>query len=121
MVAIAASADVSVKTLFGYFGAQEDLVFAHEFDLLDQIRERLAARAPGTSAAGALRALAHELSPSTDDDGVVAFGRLIGDHPTLHSRLQLMWETYERPLAECTRRRARTCKPTADLVALRQS
>jgi YD repeat-containing protein len=99
---IAASADVSVKTLFVYFGSKEDLVFADEFDLLDQIRERLAARAPGTSAAGALRALAHELSAPTDDDaeGVVAFGRLIGDHPALHSRLQLMWETYERRLAE---------------------
>jgi AcrR family transcriptional regulator len=99
---IAESADVSVKTLFVYFGSKEDLVFADEFDLLDQIRERLAARAPGTSAAGALRALAHELAAHTDDDaeGVVAFARLIGDHPALHSRLQLMWETYERALAE---------------------
>jgi AcrR family transcriptional regulator len=99
---IAESADVSVKTLFVYFGSKEDLVFADEFDLLDQIRERLATRSAGTTACSAIRELAHELAaqPKDDDEGVVAFARLIGDHPALHSRLQLMWETYEQALAE---------------------
>lgn len=99
---IAESADVSVKTLFVYFASKEDLVFADEFDLLDQIRERLARRAAGTTAGDAVRALAHELAGHTEDDaeGVVAFARLIGDNPALHSRLQLMWEAYERALAE---------------------
>lgn len=98
---IAASADVSVKTLFVYFASKEDLVFADELSLLEEIRERLAARPPGSSALAAVRGLAHDLIKTSrqDDDGIRSFTRLVGDNPTLHARLQLMWERYEQGLA----------------------
>ena len=102
---IAELSNVSVKTLFVYFASKEDLVFADEYVLLEQMRERLGARAPGSGPSAAIRALAHDLiggSPDSQDnsDGIVAFARLVGDHPALHSRLQLMWERYEQGLAE---------------------
>jgi AcrR family transcriptional regulator len=105
---IAASANVSVKTLFVYFASKEDLVFADEFVLLDLIRERLAMRPAGTSPAQAVRALALELAAGTglaedggdEGAGLTAFAALIGDHPALHARLLLMWERYEQALAE---------------------
>jgi AcrR family transcriptional regulator len=100
---IASSADVSVKTLFVYFASKEDLVFADENVLLDQIRERLTSRPAGTSLAAAVRRLAHDLvDRGTGDgaEGIGAFADLIGDNPALHSRLQLMWERYEQVLSE---------------------
>jgi AcrR family transcriptional regulator len=100
---IASSADVSVKTLFVYFASKEDLVFADENVLLDQIRERLTSRPAGTSLAAAVRRLAHDLvdcGTGDDADGIGAFADLIGDNPALHSRLQLMWERYEQVLSE---------------------
>jgi AcrR family transcriptional regulator len=100
---IAEASDVSVKTLFVYFDSNEDLVFADEFSLLDQIDRRLAAGPVGTSPAEAVRLLAHDLIdgtlPGDDTEGIVAFARLIGENPALHSRLQLMWERYEQRLA----------------------
>jgi AcrR family transcriptional regulator len=100
---IAGASDVSVKTLFVYFDSKEDLVFADEFSLLDRVERRLADRPAGTSPAEAVRRLAHELidgtPPRDDSDGIVAFTRLIGENPALHSRLQLTWERYEQRLA----------------------
>jgi AcrR family transcriptional regulator len=100
---IAAASDVSVKTLFVYFASKEDLVFADELSLLDEIRERLTGRPAGTAALAAVRGLAHDLigaAGADDDDGLTSFTRLVGDNPTLHARLQLMWERYEQGLAD---------------------
>jgi AcrR family transcriptional regulator len=54
---IATAADVSVKTVFNYFGSKEELFFDREDELLDGLTRALTERAPGVSATAALRPL----------------------------------------------------------------
>lgn len=96
---IAAASDVSVKTLFVYFASKEDLVFADEFALLDRIDAAVRGREPGAGLVAAVRAVAHHLvDEGSGRDDLVAFTQLVGDNPTLHARLQVMWESYEQRL-----------------------
>lgn len=99
---IADASDVSPKTVFVYFDSKEDLVFADEHQLLDQLRAAIRERDPHTSPAEAVRRLAVELAEADRADpaaNIVGFTRMVGDHPGLHSRLQVMWEHYEQGLA----------------------
>jgi hypothetical protein len=54
---IAAEANVSVKTIFNYFGGKEDLFFDGEPAFLNNLSEALRNRAAGTSPTNALRPL----------------------------------------------------------------
>jgi AcrR family transcriptional regulator len=54
---IAAAADVSVKTVFNYFGSKEELFFDREQELLDGIVRTVTERRPGVSPTAALRPL----------------------------------------------------------------
>ena len=52
---IAAAADVSPRTVSGYFPAKEDLAFPDADDRISALEERLRSRPPGETAADALR------------------------------------------------------------------
>lgn len=54
---IAAAADVSVKTIFNYFGSKEDLFFDAEPQALENLLATLRDRAPGESPTQAVRPL----------------------------------------------------------------
>ena len=53
---IAEAADVSPRTVSGYFPAKEDLAFPDADERIGALEERLRSRAPGETAADALRA-----------------------------------------------------------------
>jgi AcrR family transcriptional regulator len=58
---IAEAADVSPRTVSGYFPAKEDLAFPDADERITALEQRLRARAPGETAADALRAWLPEL------------------------------------------------------------
>jgi AcrR family transcriptional regulator len=94
---IAAAADVSVKTIFNYFGAKEDLLFDREPEWLASIDAMAARRAPGhglipvVAEDVALRWPALEMGEWTrlSDEaaqGRARFYRLITQHQGLNAR-----------------------------------
>ncbi len=97
---IADSANVSVKTLFTYFRSKEDLAFAGEDQLLDQLEAAITSRPDGTSAvaavAGTLSALV--ASDPGEMDGLERYHRLVGTSEALQSRMRRMWAFYEDAL-----------------------
>jgi AcrR family transcriptional regulator len=58
---IAEAADVSPRTVSGYFPAKEDLAFPDTDERITALEQRLRARAPGETAADALRAWLPEI------------------------------------------------------------
>jgi AcrR family transcriptional regulator len=58
---IAEAADVSPRTVSGYFPAKEDLAFPDADERIDALEQRLRARPPGETAADALRAWLPEM------------------------------------------------------------
>jgi len=52
---IAAAAEVSIKTIFNYFGTKEELFFDREEELLGLMLETLRGRTPGASPTAAMR------------------------------------------------------------------
>jgi AcrR family transcriptional regulator len=89
---IAAAADVSPRTVFGYFPSKEAIFFGDSEELLDGLDERLLARPEGETVAEALRAWLHSIM---DREGKEA---------ELHDRLRRLIDeetvlrTYERGL-----------------------
>jgi AcrR family transcriptional regulator len=99
---IADEANVSVKTLFTYFRSKEDLAFAGESQLRDQLVAAVRSRPEETSAVDAIAAVLTELA-ATGQDGterLEGYHRVMGDSDALQSRLRRMWAGYEDALAE---------------------
>lgn len=97
---IADSANVSVKTLFTYFRSKEDLAFAGEDRLLDQLEAAIRSRPDGTSAVAAVAGTLSALVASEPEelDGLERYHRLVGTSEALQSRLRRMWAFYEDAL-----------------------
>jgi AcrR family transcriptional regulator len=57
---IAATAEVSIKTIFNYFASKEDLFFDRADELLDGLERTIRERPPGTTVTEALHALLTE-------------------------------------------------------------
>jgi AcrR family transcriptional regulator len=93
---IADAANVSVKTLFVYFRAKEELAFADN-ELIDEIIAAMAARKPGTSHAEAVAAeLAAQVRAQGDPvAGLEGFHRGYGKSPAIQSGLLRLWADYE--------------------------
>lgn len=103
---IARVADVSEATVFNYFPAKEDLVFANltsfEAEMLSAVRDR----PPGWTVADAfgryvveprgLLALADDAATAT----IAASARLIGSSRTLRARERELWDLYTAQLGE---------------------
>jgi AcrR family transcriptional regulator len=99
---IADAANISVKTFFSYFRSKEDLAFADERQLLDQILDAVRSRPGGSSPADAVGKMLGLLLADEDEglEGLAGYHRMVDDSPALHSRLLRMWESYEDELSE---------------------
>ena len=96
---IADAANISVKTLFTYVRAKEELVFSDDPNILDALVAAVRNRAPGQppldAVAGALLAA---LDDDSDPTGLEGFQRMIGQSPAIRSRLRALWDETEDAL-----------------------
>lgn len=102
---IARVADVSVNTIFNYFGAKEDLFFDRQAEVEDHWSKVVRERSPGESVVAALRrdyldALERREPRSGLAEGIARFGRLILASPALRAREREISERSEAALAE---------------------
>jgi AcrR family transcriptional regulator len=96
---IADAANISVKTLFTYFRSKEDLAFADEYRLRDQLVEAIRSRATGSTPVQAVAALLGRLVDEGGQAGLEQYHRGYGGSDALASRLRRMWESYEDAVA----------------------
>ncbi|WP_019632856.1 TetR/AcrR family transcriptional regulator [Actinomadura atramentaria] len=103
---IAAAADVSPRTFFGYFASKEDVLFAEIDERLAQVGRRLAERPPGETPLETIRhatVLGMEALVERPGGPGAACARLILDRPALRARaLQRLVET-QRQIEELLR------------------
>jgi len=97
---IADAANISVKTLFTYFRSKEDLAFADEYRLRDQLVDAVRTRPAGSSPVQAVAALLGRLVDSGGEIGLEEYRRGYGGNDALASRLRRIWASYEDALAE---------------------
>jgi AcrR family transcriptional regulator len=95
---IADAASVSVKTLFTYFRSKEDLAFADEYELRDQLVNAVRSRPADSTPTQAIAALLDRLIVADGGAGLEGYHRGYGGSPALQSRLRRMWESYEDAL-----------------------
>lgn len=98
---IADAANISVKTLFTYIGAKEELLFSGRPTVLDDVvaavRNRKFAQTPLVAAAQALLACVDDKAADRNLD---AFLRMAGSGPAARSRLRALWDETEDALTE---------------------
>jgi AcrR family transcriptional regulator len=101
---VADTADVSQKTVFNYFPTKEDLVYAREEEVEQQLREAFAGRRRGESVVEGMRRFLFDVfSRLGDKDAPEAMGvraRIIGASPALQARERAVFEALTRLLAE---------------------
>ena len=98
MAEIADAANISVKTLFTYFRSKEDLAFADEYRLRNQLVEAIRSRPAGSTPVQAVAALLGRLVDGSGQ-GLEDYHRGYGGSDALASRLRRMWESYEEAVA----------------------
>ena len=98
---IADAANISVKTLFTYIGAKEELLFSGGPAVLDAVvdavRNRKLAQTPLVAAAQALLAAVDDEDTNRNLD---AFLRTVNAGPAARSRLRALWGETEDALTE---------------------
>lgn len=98
---IADAANISVKTLFTYIGAKEELLFSGRPTVLDAVvaavRNRKLAQTPLVAAAQALLAAVDDNNQATNLD---AFLRMASAGAAARSRLRALWDETEDALTE---------------------
>lgn len=108
---IAGAADVSVKTVFNYFGSKEDLLFDRQDEVVASIDLVAASRQPGEAFVDALQRAVEEGYPAlpwgawsalTDAAAEARrrYYRMVDDHPHLRARVLLI----DRRVAAAVRR-----------------
>ncbi|MCW7503347.1 TetR/AcrR family transcriptional regulator [Leptospira paudalimensis] len=100
---IADEADVSVKTIFNYFGAKEELAFRDEIQFCDQLILSLLSRKENQSVFDAFQEFIWSLIQSIDPDQIIE--SLPGFHPwmddpALEQRYLQLWENYEKRITD---------------------
>lgn len=97
---IADAANISVKTLFTYIGAKEELLFSGRPAVLDAVvaavGNRRLGQTPLVAAGQALLAAVDDQDPGRNLD---AFLRMAGSGPAARSRLRALWDDTEEALA----------------------
>jgi len=98
---IADAANISVKTLFTYIGAKEELLFSGRPAVLDAVvaavSNRRVAQTPLVAAAQALLTAVDDKDQASSLDG---FLRMVHAGPAARSRLRALWDETEDALAE---------------------
>jgi AcrR family transcriptional regulator len=95
---IADAANISVKTLFTYVRAKEELVFSDDPNILDALVAAVGNRAPGQSPLDAVTSTLLAALDDGDRTGLEGFHRLIGQSPAIRSRIRAMWDETEDAL-----------------------
>jgi AcrR family transcriptional regulator len=98
---IADAANISVKTLFTYVGAKEELLFSGRPAVLDAVVAAVASRRLGqTPLVAAGQALLAAVDDQDPERNLGVFLRLAGRGPAARSRLRALWEETEDALTE---------------------
>jgi AcrR family transcriptional regulator len=107
MDAVAAAADVSVRTVFRYFPTKEDLVFADVDADLEDLRTLLDARPADEPVMSSVRAVVEVLAGRMERgrDADVRLAPLLHDEPALRQRYLGVLDQVEETLADWARLR----------------
>jgi AcrR family transcriptional regulator len=98
---IADAANISVKTLFTYIGAKEELLFGGGPTVLDAVVEAVRNRRLGqTPLVAAGQALLAAVDDQDQDGNLDAFLRMVNAGPAARSRLRALWDETEEALTE---------------------
>ena len=98
---IADAANISVKTLFTYIGAKEELLFSGRPAVLDAVVEAVGNRRIGqTPLVAAGQALLAAADDQDQDRNLGAFLHLVSSGPAARSRLRALWDETEDALTE---------------------
>ncbi|ASY35258.1 MULTISPECIES: TetR/AcrR family transcriptional regulator [Streptomyces] len=96
---IADRANISVKTLFTYFSSKEDLAFAGEDDMREELVHAVTERPAGSTPLDAVRDFLKDLARQGEGArGVEEFHIAFGSDPHLRPRLLVMYERFEDAL-----------------------
>jgi AcrR family transcriptional regulator len=95
---IAEAADVSPRTIFGYFQSKEDILFCTESGEIEKVRDALVQRPAGTTTIDALREFISSLPPP--DEQTMLRKRVVGASPELQLKMRAHIGLLEGVLAE---------------------
>ncbi len=97
---IADAANVSVKTVFTYVSAKEELIFRQQ-TVLDAVVRAVASRRLGqTPLVAAAQALLAAVNDPDEDLSLESFQRMVASGPAARSRVRALWDETETRLAE---------------------
>jgi AcrR family transcriptional regulator len=96
---VADAANISVKTMFTYFASKEDLAFADEGDLRDELAHAITDRDIEQSPLNAVMAVVTRRAMQ-ESAGLEGYRRGFGESVALQNRLRRMWADYEDTLTE---------------------
>ncbi|MER6951492.1 TetR/AcrR family transcriptional regulator [Nonomuraea sp. NPDC000554] len=102
---VARAADVSVNTVFNYFGTKEDLFADRQHLAVDLPKQVVQGREPGESAVRAFRRDFLDALDTRDwrygfNEGSDLFAKMVGESPSLVARMREMHGEREQALAE---------------------
>lgn len=98
---IADAANVSVKTVFSYVSAKEELLFRGQPTVLDAVVRAVAGRRLGqTPLVAAAQALLAAVDEADESLSLGSFQRMVASGPAARSRVRALWEETETKLAE---------------------
>jgi AcrR family transcriptional regulator len=98
---IADAANVSVKTVFTYVSAKEELLFHGQPTVLDAVVREVAARRLGqTPLVAAAQALLAAVDQADESLSLGSFQRMVASSPAARSRVRTLWDESEAKLAE---------------------
>jgi AcrR family transcriptional regulator len=83
---IAEAADISPRTIFGYFQSKEDILFCAESGYIEKVEETLRQRPPGTTTVDALREFISSMPPP--DEQALLRKRVVAASPDLQLKLR---------------------------------
>jgi len=95
---IAEAADISPRTIFGYFQSKEDILFCEESGQIEKVEEALEHRPPGTTTVDALREFISSM-PSPDEQALLR-KRVVAANPDLQLKLRAHIGALEGALAD---------------------
>jgi AcrR family transcriptional regulator len=104
---IADAANVSVKTVFTYVNAKEELIFRQQ-TVLDAVVRAVASRRLGrTPLVAAAQELLAAVNETDENLSLESFQRMVASGPAARSRVRALWDETETRLAEVLRTEAR--------------
>ena len=95
---IAEAADVSPRTIFGYFESKEDILLCEESNFLEILKQKLDGRPPGTTTFDAIREFFSSIGPP--DASAKLRKEIITSNPSLHMRMRGRHAELEPMLAQ---------------------